>query len=556
MPLASPRLAGSGAVDAGGTARTAVLCGVLAAGAAAVTHVVGPPPVDAPAHAFQTLAFARHGFALWDNYWYAGYYQYVLYSVLYYPVAFVGGIFPVAVVSVALSAWAFASATGCRWGLLARWPSLAFAVTVPVVVMVSGMFPFIAGVAVAGLVVVLLQRRRRIAGALAIMVVPAFSPLAFLLLLVVLAASLAASPEPRVALRRNSWAVGAVAAALAVATALKLVFAQSGYYPFSLVDLGTALGISGVGLVITRARVRRDFLSALFVVYALVNVALFVVPSPVGSNATRLYSIAALPLLWLAARVRTPPLAWRRLIGVLVVVFAIQVEPVVVSAYHSYQESAAAAAAFWRPALSFLRVHRDAGHRVEVVATADHWEAYYLAQAGVSLARGWYRQADFPENQLLYQSTVSPPAYRAWLRALGVKYVLLPDVPLDYSSQAEASLIRSGRSGLSLVGTASHWRFYRLPDSVGIVSGSQSTPRRVHVTAGAVSFLAPEAGSYRIRIRYSPYWRPGGQLACVSQTPDGMMRLVASAPGTVSLTMPDPLDAFVGNTTTAAPCAG
>ena len=328
--------------------------------------------------------------------------------------------------------------------------------------------------------------------------------------------------------------MGAVVAALAVATALKLDFAQSGYYPFSLLDLGTALGISGVGLVITRAHVRRDVLSALFVVYPLVNIVLFLVPSPVGSNATRLYSIAALPLLWLAARVRTPPLAWRRLISILVVVFTIQVTPVVVSAYHSYQESAAAAATFWRPALSFLRAHRDAGHRVEVVATADHWEAYYLAQAGVSLARGWYRQADFPENQLLYQSTVSPSAYRTWLRALGVKYVLLPDVPLDYSSQAEASLIRSGRSGLRLVGTASHWRFYRLPDSVGIVSGSQSTPRDVHVTAGAVSFLAPKAGSYQIRIRYSPYWRPGGQLACISQTPDGMMRLVARTPGTVS----------------------
>src|SRR6478735_1029932 len=116
MPVTSPHLAGPGAREAGDTARTAALCGLLAAGAAAVTHVVGPPPVDAPAHAFQTLAFARHGFALWDNYWYAGYYQYVLYSVLYYPVAVVAGIFPVAVVSVALSAWAFASATGRRWG--------------------------------------------------------------------------------------------------------------------------------------------------------------------------------------------------------------------------------------------------------------------------------------------------------------------------------------------------------------------------------------------------------------------------------------------------------
>jgi hypothetical protein len=48
-----------------------------------------------------------------------------------------------------------------------------------------------------------------------------------------------------------------VAAALAVAAALKVVFAQPGYYPFSLVDLGTALGFSAVALIITRACVRR-----------------------------------------------------------------------------------------------------------------------------------------------------------------------------------------------------------------------------------------------------------------------------------------------------------
>lgn len=530
------------------------MCAVLAAVAGVATYLVAPPPGDAAAHAFQTLAFARHGFALWDNYWYAGYYQYVLYSLLYYPVAVVGGIVPVAIVSVAVAAWAFASVTGRHWGLPARWPSLAFAATLPVLVMVAGIFPFMAGMASAGLVVVFLQRRKRVAAAVATIVVPAFSPLAFLLLLVVLAALLVSSPEPRVALGQNRWAVGAVIGALAGATALRVVFAQPGYYPFPLLDLATALGFSSVGLLITRARVRRDCLSALFVVYPVVNIALFLTPSPVGSNATRLYSIAAVPLLWLAARARTPPLARRRVISVLVLAFAVQVTPFAASAYYSYRESGTAAPAFWRPALSFLRTHPDAGHRVEVVATADHWEAYYLAQAGVSLARGWYRQADFPVNQVLYRSTISPNAYRAWLRAMGIKYVLLPAVPLDYSSHAEATLIRSGRSGLRLVATASNWRFYQLPRSVGIITGSRSAPQDVQVTAETISFLAPQAGPYLIRVRYSPYWRPSGQLGCLSPSPNGMMRVDVRAPGSISLTMPDPLDALFNTTTAAQPC--
>src|SRR5437879_3864074 len=106
--------------------RTALVCAALAALAAVSTHMIGPPAGDAPAHVFQTLAFARHGYALWDNYWYAGSYQYVLYSVVYYPIAAVGGIVPVAVGSASFAAWAFASAAGRFWGAPARLPSLAF----------------------------------------------------------------------------------------------------------------------------------------------------------------------------------------------------------------------------------------------------------------------------------------------------------------------------------------------------------------------------------------------------------------------------------------------
>ena len=63
--------------------------------------------------------------------------------------------------------------------------------------------------------------------------------------------------------------------------------------------------------------------------------------------------------------------------------------------------------------------------------------------------RGWYRQADFPENELLYDAKLSPGDYRAWLRQLGVRYVVISDAPPDYSSRVEAQLIRSGRSGLA-----------------------------------------------------------------------------------------------------------
>jgi len=39
---------------------------------------------------------------------------------------------------------------------------------------------------------------------------------------------------------------------------------------------------------------------------------------------------------------------------------------------------------------------------VEAVDTAEHWPAAYLPDAGIPIVRGWYRQSDFPQNELLY----------------------------------------------------------------------------------------------------------------------------------------------------------
>jgi hypothetical protein len=57
------------------------------------------------------------------------------------------------------------------------------------------------------------------------------------------------------------------------------------------------------------------------------------------------------------------------------------------------------------------------------------------------LARGWFRQDDFPQNEVLYDD-LGPKTYLDWLRGLGVEYVVLSDSPVDYSARGEATAPR------------------------------------------------------------------------------------------------------------------
>ena len=90
--------------------------------------------------------------------------------------------------------------------------------------------------------------------------------------------------------------------------------------------------------------------------------------------------------------------------------------------------------AYWTPAIRFLRAHNGPSYRVEAVDTTGHWPALYLARAGLPLARGWFRQDDFPINAVLY-GKLGPQAYLDWLHRLGVRYVVLTDAPPDYSAR-------------------------------------------------------------------------------------------------------------------------
>ena len=57
-------------------------------------------------------------------------------------------------------------------------------------------------------------------------------------------------------------------------------------------------------------------------------------------------------------------------------------------------------------------------------------------EAGFPITRGWYRQDDFPENEILYSDDLNRGRTCSWLHERGVRYVLVPGDRLDYSSSA------------------------------------------------------------------------------------------------------------------------
>ena len=89
-------------------AREAVVSAGVAAFFAALLAWAGPPGTDLAAHVYQRAIFLDHGFTLWNNFWYAGRYSFVTYSLLYYPLAAALGIRLLAVATVATATLAFA----------------------------------------------------------------------------------------------------------------------------------------------------------------------------------------------------------------------------------------------------------------------------------------------------------------------------------------------------------------------------------------------------------------------------------------------------------------
>ncbi len=510
-------------------------CAVTAALTAAVLLTVGPPGIDTPAHLFMTWLFRHAGFQLWNNDWYDGRYDFVGYSVLFYPLAAVVGLWTATVTSAAVLAYAFAAVGRREWGRAADAPCLVLAATATATCCISGVFPFLAGAAAGAVALACAQRRRRLGFGVATLVSLGFSPLAFGLLAVVLASFVLGQRNPLAVVRRNKIAVTALAVTAAACLILQRAFPSGNWYPYHLSDLMVVFAFSGAGLYLTASSPRARGLRMVFVVYLLLNLATFAVHGPVGSNSTRLFTIAGVPLLWLAANISRRR-SWLVLAPVLALALALQLGPAVRTAYSAWSDPATTPA-FWRPAVRFLTAHADIQYRTEVVATEGHWEAFYLAKRGIALARGWFRQDDFPQNAILYQPTMTAAQYQGWLRSVGVHYVLLPNAPLDYSAVTEAALLRSGHSGLRLIDRLRNWTVYALPHPTPILTDNApgAAASVLEMRDSRIRVWLPTAGSYDLRVRFSPYWSTDASDVCLSSTPSGMTRITVPRPEPLSL---------------------
>jgi hypothetical protein len=523
--------------------RELLAAAAVTAALAALLVALGPAPADAPAHLYRTL-LVRHGVLVWDNYWYGGSYPLASYSLLYYlPAALVGNtplVFAAAVVSTLL----FGSIAFREWGSAALWPTRMFGACAAAPLF-TGLYAYSLGFTAMLAALRALQARRTWLGLVLAGVTLGCSPLAFSFLCLVVAAVFASRRH----LSRRAAVTGAgLAAAGAVQIAVLVLFpSREGAYPFHAVDFAAVVGMCVAGALLAR-RAGATVLLAFYVLWGFGSVVLFFVPSPLGDNWTRL-SAFMFPLMLLTAGLAG--FRPRKLVvAALAAALAYNVVPYLLLVPYRLHDRTSHAA-FWRPAVDFLRHHAGPGFRVEVVPTAAHWESYWIPKAGFPLARGWYRQLDVTANRALYAKHLVAGDYRRWLRSAAVEYVLVAHTPLDWDGgPEEARLAASPASGLELAWRSADWSIYRLPRPTPLLTGPRSAQviSFGHTTIHA-QVSAP--GRYLLRAHYSPYWQldvPG----CVSRGPDAMTELVLRRPGSVTLSVGSTPDALVDAATASA----
>jgi hypothetical protein len=441
--------------------RNALALGALSGAVAAALLWLGPPGNDTAAHVYQLWLFQRHGLTPWDNYWYSGRWVFVTYSLLYYPLAALVGIKLLAVLSVATASAAFAR--------LVRWtPATVTFALVWGAYTISGAYPFLLGAAFA--LLALLTRRVWLFAVLAALAWAA-SPLAVLLLAVAV-----------VGLRRRKESLLTLGL-IAVQVVLAHIFHGRGHFPFPWPEILAALVFSVGGAVFARGRALRG----IFLAYTALVVLSVAFQSQLGENAARL-RFAALPLALLVVR------GHRLWIGVPLVALcaSYNINPLV-WAYEKGRDEQAHNHSYWVPAIQFLRAHDDPNFRVNALDTVGHWEAVHLPEAGFPITRGWYRQDDFPENEILYSDDLNLKTYVSWLHARGVRYVLLPQDRLDYSSKREAVFAAK----LHFVTRRGKVSIYEVPHPRPIAPGATI----LRLTHDQVTLRVPRAGRYALAIR-------------------------------------------------------
>lgn len=484
---------------------------------------------DMPAAEYRALLFRRHGLVLWDDQWYGGHHL-LGYSLLFPPTAGVFGVSAVGIVSCVLSTWAVTRIVRQRYGDGSisgghDFALLWFAVAV-VGDLAIGRVPFALGAAFAALAALCVLQRRPLLATLAAAAASLASPLAGLFLLIGAAAWLGT---------RRAREIAPLLAATS-GLACSLIFPEGGVFPFPFLTLIPLLIVAAIGLWATprsAVLVRRGLY-----IYTGLAVLLFFIPTPVGGNLARPAPLLAGPAAAIVLRHRV------KLVAALVAPLLLwQAEPVA-SAF----TNAGDPSSHWSYYASMVRYvdsHDQPLGRVEIPFTRNHWEARFVAPH-IPLARGWERQLDKTVNAALYAHDLGPLEYKTWLLSRGVRFVALPDVPLDSSAKREAAILLKPQPFLKPVWSDTHWTVWQVVPSPDLALG----PARVvklGVDGFTVHFNRP--GTAEVLVNYSSYWRtstpaaPGGtpddpaqpSTSCVARSPGGWTLVHSDVVGDVQV---------------------
>jgi hypothetical protein len=494
----------------------AVGAALVAAASVVLVHVVGWTGPDVPAQLYRVMLFRTSGFALWDTHWYAGH-ALLPYSVLYPALGAAFGVYGAAALAAAVAAWSFDRIVREEFGT-SSWLASAMFVSALAVPVIVGQFAFLCGEASA-LVALVLWRKARVAPMLVSAIAAAlFSPVAAVLLIVIMGAvALVRGGDRR---QRSLVAIAGAATPLVVLT---LTYPNQGTFPYKSSDLVVTLMVAA--LFACAAPRRYAVIRVAACAYGVVAVVDFLVPNALGANYERL-ALAVSPALLLAlARLSGRRWLFLGVVPLLVWQWSPAVPALVAAG------PAGSDAAYYRPLVRYLRSQPGVG-RVEIPFTAAHWESVYVAPY-IPLTRGWERQTDIANNPIFYGSSLSATEYQKWLVDQGVTWVALPDEPLDYSSIAEGQLLRARPLPfLQQVWQDQHWKVWRVRGSPGIVA----PPARL-VTLGISSFVVdvPKPGTLTVRVHYTDAWTVTSGAACVDEAPGEWTRLMVAHPGRVTV---------------------
>jgi hypothetical protein len=513
----------------------------LSAALAAAMLAWNPPVGDLAAQVFRTELFQRGGLAIWNGSWYGGHYT-LTYSVLFPPLAALLGPRLVGTLAVVASSYLFDRLVRDRWGEAARWATLWFAAGV-VTLLADGQLTFALGVAFGLASLRALQVGHPAWALLASAACALSSPVAAVSLAGVL---LAGAWDPMAQLGRISHrargagstdarAVWTASIALALILIPNLAFPEAGEFPFAFSSYVAIPLWCGGALLLTRGLAAEERqLRRVLIAYALAATVLWLAPNPMGGNAVRLGALFGGPVLAAVVLARRPRLS-RPSTVLLALALAGGLYWQVTASVNQIARSVgdpSTAASYFAPVAAWLRAHDGGAARVEVPPTANHWEAAYLAP-GFELARGWLRQLDTTRDDIFYrdEGRLGDRAFRTWLRDNAIRFVALPDAPLDYSSVAERRLILREPPYLTPRWSDAHWRVYEVRDPAPLVEPLGAGVARVRsISHSGFALDVARPGEFLVRVAFTPYWSISRGSGCLLRRGDWTLAR-ASRPG-------------------------